>query len=303
MARLTFTPNTTGAGSIWYNCNLERMQYSYNTLNSGTWSVGGALPVSPYYNIGSAGIQNAALSFGGDSGYSTYSYEYNGSSWSSGGSLSNNRYNCTLGAGTQNSALAFGGSSYCTEEYNGTSWSAGGAQNQVKNNGMGLGLQDAALGVEVFSSEEYDGTTWSYSNALINGRELGTGFGEQNAGLVVGGCFSSSFCPCTEAYNGTSWSTESQYIAGGTNGAIRMAGGGVQNDGYTFGGFDYTSTILSSTFLYDGTGWSAGGTMNTARCSLSGIGGVKCGLAIGGSPTADTEEFTRTVTGIGICTL
>lgn len=304
MARLTTIPDTENAGSIWYNTDIEKMQYSYNILSSGTWSSGGSLPVG-LYDSGSAGIQNAALTFGASSGYSTCSYEYNGSSWSTGGSLSNNRYCCTLGAGTQNSALSFGGSSYCTEEYNGTSWSEGGSQNQVKYCGMGFGVQNAALAVATYVSEEYNGSSWSYSNILINNRDLGTGLGEQNAGLVIGGCYSTNYCPCTEEYNGTSWATAAQYIAGGTNGSTKMASGGIQNDGYTFGGFEFGNSITNNTYLYIGGSWSTGGCMNNSRYSLSGIGGVKSGLAIGGVGVSytDTEEFNRTVTGINTCTL
>jgi hypothetical protein len=55
--------------------------------------------------------------------------------------------------------------------------------------------------------------------------------------------------------------------------------------------------ILMSTEEYDGSAWTAGGNMGTARRVLAGAGIQTAGLAIGGQTTvnvANTEEYDGT---------
>jgi hypothetical protein len=67
-----------------------------------------------------AGLQTAALVFGGDPGAQKTTELYNGTSWTAGGNLNTGR-RLLGGAGTQTSALAFGGleSPTATEEFTG----------------------------------------------------------------------------------------------------------------------------------------------------------------------------------------
>jgi len=76
--------------------------------------------------LAGAGIQTAALAFGGDTGSPTYSSEteeYNGSTWTTSPASLNNGRRRLAGAGTQASALAFGGdvppATAATEEWTG----------------------------------------------------------------------------------------------------------------------------------------------------------------------------------------
>jgi hypothetical protein len=75
-------------------------------------------------SLGAAGIQTAALAFGGSPGTLTATEEYDGSIWTSTTSMSTGK-NRSGGAGTSSSALAFGGSrsgvpsSNITEEWTG----------------------------------------------------------------------------------------------------------------------------------------------------------------------------------------
>jgi len=70
------------------------------------------------------------------------------------------------------------------------------------------------------------------------------------------------------------------------------AGAGTQTAGLAIGG--YTTTQVASTEEYDGSSWTAGGNLNTARYSLSAAGIQTAALAFGGYTTAltgATEEY------------
>ena len=51
----------------------------------------------------------------------------------------------------------------------------------------------------------------------------------------------------------------------------RLAGAGAQTAALSFGGYDGTN-VLATTEAYDGTAWTAGGNLNTARHGLAGAG-------------------------------
>jgi hypothetical protein len=69
-----------------------------------------------------------------------------------------------------------------------------------------------------------------------------------------------------------------------------MAGAGTQTAGLGVGG--YTTAQVNNTEEYDGTSWTAGGNLNTARSGLAGAGIQTAGLAFGG--TNATEEYNGT---------
>jgi hypothetical protein len=73
-----------------------------------------------------------------------------------------------------------------------------------------------------------------------------------------------------------------------------MAGAGTQTAGLSAGGI--TTVNVANTEEYDGTSWTAGGNLNTARKNLGGAGTQTLGLAFGGdsgspSNTTATEEY------------
>jgi hypothetical protein len=87
-----------------------------------SWTAGGSIPIAKA-NLGSAGLQTAALAFGGAVAVVLASTEsYDGTSWTANGNLNIAR-NVLAGAGTQTSALAAGGSPNpaftATEEFTG----------------------------------------------------------------------------------------------------------------------------------------------------------------------------------------
>jgi hypothetical protein len=82
-----------------------------------------------------------------------------------------------------------------------------------------------------------------------------------------------------------------------------IAGAGTQNAGLAGGGYVYqTGKSVSCTEEYDGTSWSAGGTLITERKNLTGAGTQNEGLAVGGNIRSGfsivnvtcTEEYNGT---------
>jgi hypothetical protein len=74
-----------------------------------------------------------------------------------------------------------------------------------------------------------------------------------------------------------------------------LAGAGTQTAGLAFGGEHHSGT--NATEHYDGSAWTAGGNMATARYTLGGAGTQTAGLAFGGmihqvlSLTNATEHY------------
>ena len=124
--------------------------------NGTSWTSAGSLTRSPAktYGMGSAGIQTAALMFGGyngtgPGGEGANTESYNGTSWTASPNLNTARY-VLGGAGTQTAALAFGGSTPAivgsTELYNGTSWTSNPNSMATARSGLGnAGTQTSAL--------------------------------------------------------------------------------------------------------------------------------------------------------------
>jgi hypothetical protein len=74
-----------------------------------------------------------------------------------------------------------------------------------------------------------------------------------------------------------------------------MGGAGTQTAGLGFGGNPTSPLYSAATEEYDGSAWTAGGNMGTARYGLSGAGTQTAGLGFGGNtpspPNNVTEEY------------
>ena len=79
-------PSPLDEGQVWYNNTTYAFKLA-SVTTAGTWASGGSLSAGTT-QMGSAGIQTAALMFGGNSGSITaVTEEYDGSAWTAGGSL------------------------------------------------------------------------------------------------------------------------------------------------------------------------------------------------------------------------
>ena len=211
-----------------------------------------------------------------------------------------------ISATTENTSSAgylwFDGTNFKYSTLGAGAWSAGGALITGRAYLGGAGTQNAGLALGGYLSsnpyivactEEYGGSSWSAGGALIIARDALTGAGTQNAGLAFGG---SPGGYCTEEYDGTSWSSGGALITS----ICFSSGAGTQNAGLAFGGKAYvlappfSYVAVSCTEEYNGSTWSAGGALATARYLLGGAGTQNAGLAFGGitpSEVACTEEY------------
>jgi len=148
-------------------------------------------------------------------------------------------------------------------------------------------------------TEEWNGTAWGSGGNLGTARRAPTGGGGSSNAICMGGQGESSYLSSTEEYNGTAWS------AGGALATARqyMGGGGNSADAICMGGFYYEEEPEEITYIYDdteeynGTAWSSGGNLGTARYGLAAGGNSSGAICMGGymedSPyySALTEEY------------
>ena len=101
-------PGTPYVGQVWYNQNLGDLRVRKTYIGS-AWSTGGSLNTARRVG-GSAGVQTAALAFGGYIGpaNSGLNESYNGSTWTEVADLTTARRGMNVG-GIQTSAIAAGG--------------------------------------------------------------------------------------------------------------------------------------------------------------------------------------------------
>ena len=165
-------------------------------------------------------------------------------------------------------------------------WSSGGALTTARNQSAGIGTQTAALCAGgntppyTADSETYDGSSWTEGNNLQSARRNAEGTGSTTAAMIVGGV-DDAVNTETELYNGTSWTVSPASLSrgGGTNG-MGVAGAS-QTSALVFGG-EPGSTYRQYSETWDGTAWTEGNNLNTARSESVGTGIVTAALCIGG---------------------
>ena len=233
------------------------------------------------------------------------------------------------GAGNGTSALAFGGYNNSTvlantEEYfsdianysasSQAAWASGGNLNNNSQSRAGFGTQTEAVagpgvgpgggsppGIQV--TEEYNGTSWTNGNNSTRTDDENrycAGAGTPTAGAIASGGYPGTMTAATEEYDGTSWTS------GGTMSTARRGyvfDGAVVTSSLVFGGntqpYPGSTTVTGATEHYDGTSWTSGGTMGTARTNGAGSSGGSqtSSLSTGGTQpalTSNTEEYNGT---------
>ena len=199
----------------------------------------------------------------------------NPGSWATGGSLGVATY-AMFGVGTQNDAIASGGQS---------------------------------VGGPVDTSQTYDGTSWTAAPAQPSGEGswYGGAAGIRTSGLSFGGQRPSSpYGLNTMSWNNTSWTNAPDL----NTGRIRLGGFGASNtDALAFGGEGTNAGgtplpgVIAVTESWNGSSWTNGNSMNTARNFIRGSGTVStAGLAFGGSPGPSgryTESYNGSWTNLG----
>jgi hypothetical protein len=181
-------------------------------------------------------------------------------------------------------------------------WASGGSLNTARAYGGSSGTsKDVAMyfggyivPTNYAQTEVYNGTSWTEVNDLNNGRTGIGGFGNSiTAATAFGGdefpAASPRYLTDVENWNGTSWTTGTA-IPTATQ---QMNGAGTQTAGLAIGGSSSTS-VLNTSYEYDGSTWTTGGTMGTSRSfARLGCGTQTAALVAGGTPpfTVNTELY------------
>jgi hypothetical protein len=267
--------------------------------------------------VSTSGTSSAAVTFGGSApGVTADTQEFNKSTnvitaaaWASGGVLGTARY-LMGGFGTPTTAVAAAGKTPAVvgnvEEYNGTSWSevnnVGTARNSVGSGGtLTAGLIFGGY-PSVTTTEAYDGTNWTSGGAMNTARGYNGGAGTQTAALSMGG-YTGSNITNVEKYDGSTWTNSTAMPNGGRQ--FATSGAGTQTAALSAGVL-YTSGAKSQTYEFDGTNWTTGGAMNTARYG-GGMAGTQSDMKYfsGDDNTKSVENYDGTtwVTDASLATL
>lgn len=302
---------TTNSGLIFGGLTEGTEKFNGSSWTySATWNQN-----VPRQALAGAGVTNAALGFGGDTGSSVSTSEkFNGNSWTTTGNLNTARIYLG-GSGRQNNALSFGGMSGpvlgTTEKYNGLVWLTVNSLNISKSMFGGAGIQSSALsfggytGSIVSSSERFTGSFWSVTRDLNIACYYNTGCGSAEKALSFGGTPEGTSGPwsyMTEQYIENlgyatpmfSWSTTGNMLTG------RRAHAGVGKQAATLaisGLQSGSGTPLSSTEVFNGSSWSASVNINTARSYLSGAGVITSAISFGGIYTSSVSAVTEIFNG------
>ena len=223
---------STQEGQVWYNSSTGKLRafIAFDTVATSSELINNRAKHA------SAGIQTAAMIFGGLAGPSMNlaggqsSEEYNGSGFASAPDLANDRQ-MLGGCGTTTATL-------------------GAAGYPVGDNGT--------------HTEEYNGTAWSETANLGTAR-YGPGVtGTQTAALcITGNAYPNPLKTEVEQYDGSSWTEIADVSTARRNGAA----GGTTTSGLYFGGNKApgAGTKTGETESWDGSSWTEVGDMNTAR--------------------------------------
>ena len=275
----------------------------------GSWASGGTMNTARNAgNLGSVGLQTAALGFGGytSGGLVGNTESYNGTSFTEENDLNQTTY-YQAGFGLQTAAISAGGNivtgvppgeSAKTESYDGTSWTEVNDLGSGRYNFAGIGVSGTA-GIVVAGNnyppnfkaftESWDGTNWTEVGDVNTARRAVGGFGTSTAAIAATGNTGSP-TTLTESWNGTSW-TEITEVNTGRNWSV---GSGTQTSGIIFGGD--SPTFVANTEFWDGSSWTELADLSAGVSTHMGSGQSSySALSFGGSApsrTAASEEWT-----------
>ena len=274
---------TAALGSTGYSSTGN--QSASEEYDGSSWTSGGAYPVAQELGSG-CGTQTAGLGCGGQPTPAT-SNEYNGSSWTaSPGNLNDGRSFLTT-VGTQTAALAAGARSSnplnknC-EEYDGSTWTSVNSLNTTRDLvSFGAGIQTAAISYGTPGSlESYDGTNWTNEPATMGtARNSGSNAGSATAALACGGSPGGATA-LTEEYNkSANVITAAAWTSGGALPATVAAnqGAGIQTAALSISGQPNSpgTAATNATNHYNGSSWTAGGTLSAGAASYGGVSATK----------------------------
>ena len=138
----------------------------------------------------------------------------------------------------------------------------------------------------------------SASNYPGSSRSYPGGFGTQTAAVMAGGYNGPAYLNEVGLYTGSTWTTGNvlPYVGG----LFAVGGIGTQTAGLIAGGEPGTK---NTTLEFDGTNWSSGGNLNTARYWAGAAGLQTAGLIFGGEAVPGKTDATESYNGTAWTTL
>ena len=297
-------PSNPVEGQVWYNTTSNVLKGSVLT-SAGSWATGGTMNAARS-SLGGAGIQTAALGFGGQSPNTGATESYNGTSWTEVNDMS--ARNGMGSTGTQTSAIAFGGEGSSpnpknlTELWNGSNWTEVNNLNSTSKYRGGSGADSTAAlafaGIGPDNSSDFDstelwnGTNWTEVNDMNENKHNLTGSGTSTATVAFGGTPGTK--NSTELWNGTNWTEVNNLNTGGFTRAASIL---TSTAAIAMGGQAPTGpSTLTATEIWNGTNWTTDTSMPTAKAYGAGAGTSTAAITFAGydgsNPTATTFEYT-----------
>ena len=147
------------------------------------------------------------------------------------------------------------------------------------NPGAGEVWYNSTLGL--LKAEVLGTAAWSAGGNLNTGTSSNAGFGIQTAAITAGG---NTRAAQSEEYNGSSWTTIPGVMRSPAppSSAFIFGGCGTTTAGVTAGGIPGSQGQVANSDEYDGSSWTAGGTMNTARQGPRLFGTLTAAVVTGG---------------------
>jgi hypothetical protein len=168
-------------------------------------------------------------------------------------------------------------------------WASGGTYPSPVLGSGGFGTQTAAVGIggqlppatpgSTNATNNYDGTSWTSSGNYPTSTYYLFGAGTQTAGLAAGGG-GPPFSTASFEYDGSTWSNPATMNIGRSYAIYNV---GTQTAAYYFGGFIPSDPNATTTENYNGTSWSPGTNINTAREASAGFGIQTSAIMAGGT--------------------
>jgi len=278
--------------------------------NGTSWTAGTAVP-SPYKRYNGAGMgatQTAGAIFCGDQNPPPLNttLEWDGSSWAGGG---NYPFSGPLGTGsaggTLTAGIAMGGPSQGNVvcKYDGSSWTTTTNYPDSKSRIGVAGTQTAAIGFGGQNSSGtttnaflFDGSTFTATGSLGVTNSSGSGHygmggsspSTTTVGMFQGDSATEEFNQSATAITAAAWSS-----GGALNQARRIQGNaGGKDAGLACGGYTSSPNFLNNSEEYDGTSWTEGNNLNTARYGLRALGLQTAAVAVGGQKSGTPTALT-----------
>jgi len=303
---------TAGLGFGGYSHPPGVFRNSTEEYDGSSWTAGGALSAARA-SMGGNGTQTAALAVGGSPlSPGTQSEEYDGSSWTAGGAYPVALQSAAI-AGPQTAALGAGGisgpptgGSTVVTNYDGSSWTVvSGTIPNGQNRAATAGTQTHAIvfggnttasgppnGVVTTVTNEWDGSSFTITANMATARQSYAGAGTATAAVGFAGDRNPGASDATEEYNSglNPGAGPAVWISIASAPSGLRAGAGMGTTEAFLGATAYTMPS-NKVFEYDGTNWTNGGAMGSARYSFAGCGGTQTAAFIcGGTDNNNTTN-------------